>query len=275
MGILIEPEWLEYGLTNRVTGDNDPKYGTYGTINECPRTLWNHRKQANSLIDSVLYVYKNTTTITLNAGGIFGNSDGSRLYEIESAVDVSTSTDLTAADTLTAGVFYYIWGGEEAGGSQIYVLSDDSAVMPSELTKGRCLRGGISIWDNGGTEEITPFNFDGRFYEYSVTAIGASGEQNSVFSGTLTTTFLDVDCSALVPAGCQRVRCIANCGTNNTSHHFYRCNGASHSGIQHGNLHYSYVEPYNAFVDTAGVYEAKNSASVTTYITLIGFFLRG
>lgn len=133
--------------------------------------------------DTVKAVYKNTTTITIKAGGQF-TANGS-LHTVAADFDLTTSSDVTTDDTLTADTWYHV-----VSNGTDWKLSD--AVTCSDVTNGVALRVGVSIYDDSGTLKIRPFRDNGVDYQY-LTSI-------TLFNGKAPTTNTTLTLSAYVPA---------------------------------------------------------------------------
>lgn len=121
--------------------------------------------------DTVKIEYKNTTTITVKAGGQY--SANGILYTVASDFDLATNTDLTTDDTLTADTWYYI-----VTNGTTYKLSD--ATTCSDVSNGVALGAGISIYNDSGTLKIRPFDMRGRWYRYRNVIL--------VYGGAITTS---------------------------------------------------------------------------------------
>jgi len=133
--------------------------------------------------DTVIAEYKDATTITVKAGGQY--SANGILYTIAADFDLSTSTGLSADDTLTADTWYYI-----VTNGTTYKLSD--AATCSDVSNGVALGAGISIYNDAGTLKIRPFDYDGRWYRYR--------SDVTVYTGTAPTSLTALDLSAYCPA---------------------------------------------------------------------------
>ena len=146
--------------------------------------------------DTTIFSYTSASSITVAAGGQFSDSGLTALYNVAAATVVSTSADLSAsatgAPTLQNSTFYYLWGGEDSGGALTFVFSD-LTTLPSELSKGRILRGGIAI---DGSGNILSFSNDGLWYHFTTSI--------NVYTGTMPTTNTSIDMSAYVPADVRR-----------------------------------------------------------------------
>ena len=231
--------------------------------------------------DNVLFVphATDTTKIVIPAGGKFTLADGTvKTFASETMLDIDT--DLTVDDTLTAGVFYSIWSN-----GTVTKFSDDSSAAPSDVPGGRCLRAGIHVWDNDGTKEVLPFVFDGTYYEYQTAVEGSSEDATNVFSDTMNTTFLVVDCSAFVPENILKVRVVIQTSTVATPNRYHYCRqyGATHDGhlarcgdywrSDKYEIRYSRIVGEYEPTVLSGRYEAKNNYAYSTGISVVGFYV--
>lgn len=133
--------------------------------------------------DTVKAVYKNTTTITIKAGGQF-TANGS-LHTVAADFDLTTTSDLTTDDTLTADTWYHV-----VTNGTTWKLSEETTC--SDVTNGVALRVGVSIYDDSGTLKIRVFRDNGLWYRYTTSI--------NVFNGTAPTTNTTLTLSAYVPA---------------------------------------------------------------------------
>lgn len=234
--------------------------------------------------DSVIFEYKDAATITIKANGQFVNDDNDEIYTVTADTDVSFTSNLSSdvSGGEAASTLYYVWGGEDGNGDLEFWITDSPTVMPSELVKGKRLRGAIY---NDGSSNILPFVMTQKDYRYNTTIIMDGSDTTEVYDAALGTTFTDIDCSAFVPASVSVVdigAILSLAGTSSVAFsHYHRVNGSGHNGIQvlyareqvdsGGAVTAVAVGVYQAFVDESGIYEAKNNASVTTKLSVVGY----
>lgn len=127
MGLLQVPEWLPYGETQHVTGDNDPIYGVNGTINRCPKTLWSHIQILAAGIDTLIVQWVDATHVKVSSGGVCWADDGVQGYQLTADVTVTLSS-------LSASSAYFLWIGEESGAISVKRgNAHDAMTVPSGL----------------------------------------------------------------------------------------------------------------------------------------------
>lgn len=151
--------------------------------------------------DTVLYVYKNASTVTVQAGGQFVSDDELAFYTVASNTDVSMASNLSAdAGSEAANTLYYIWGGEDALDNFEFWITDSPTVMPSELVRGKCLRGAIR---NDNSSDLVPFFMLQQAYMYDCDVVAAGSDVTEVLDASVSTTFVDVASSGFIPSGIQ------------------------------------------------------------------------
>lgn len=149
--------------------------------------------------DTVVAQYSSTTEIILLAGGQFAANG--ELFTIATNITLSTATDLTTDDTLTADTWYHV-----VTNGTTYKLSD--AVTCSDVTDGVALRAGVSIYLDT-TLKIRPYDYDGKWYRYR--------SEIPVFSGTAPTTLTALDLSAYGPESISGGYLVVSSGALSTS----------------------------------------------------------
>ena len=145
--------------------------------------------------DKILYTYTNDQSLTLLAGGSCGTSDGEEVIILESDLDV-TLTDLASGENLSEG-FWYIWIGKNSADALIARLSTSATTLPTEMMRGRKLRAGLSIYDDG-TKKIRAFDFDGKYYLFHAPI--------TLLMGTTPTSSTFLDLAAYVPLDVRAAR---------------------------------------------------------------------
>lgn len=138
--------------------------------------------------DTVIATYKDTSTITVKAGGQYTVSGV--LYTIGADFDLSISADLTTDDTLTALTWYHV-----ITNGTTWKFSD--AITCSDVTGGVALNIGVSIWNSSGLK-VRQFTYDGSWYRYAHDAI-------LLYSATMPTVNQTIALAAYVPTQVRRV----------------------------------------------------------------------
>jgi hypothetical protein len=219
--------------------------------------------------DSVLYEYKDAGTVTILADGQFVNDDNDAIYLVEEDTDVSFGSNLSAdvGGGEASSTLYYIWGGEDDNGDLEFWITDSPDTMPSELTKGKRLRGAIY---NDGSSNILPFYLASDWYVYDTDINVAGSDTTEVFDATLGTSFIDIDCSAFVPQGIRAVLLVLDpqAGVSFRPNGSANATGACLAWQDSGEKH-----PQICFVDDDGIVEAKQSSSTGVCISVLGFHL--
>ena len=215
--------------------------------------------------DSVVYTYKDADTITIQAGGQFTVSDDSTMVKVAASTDLKLSTGRsTDCAAEAANTLYYIWGGLTSLGATAFYFHTSATAMPSELAKGKCIRGAVR---NDNSSNILPFMMSSHYMTYLVTL-----DVTEVLDTTVGTTFVDVDCSGFVPAGIRQVSIAPWSGSNNATF-VWREKGstgkkffiliAGRNGVEH-----------NITVNDSGVFQvAHNSVSDILRVSIGGYSL--
>lgn len=220
--------------------------------------------------DTVLYSYKNTSTVTIAADGQCTSDDGEVFYTISAAEDVDFTNNIANGESESASTLYYLWIGTNSSSQQEIVISINPTTVPNEhasatqLTHAHRLRGCVY---NDGSSNLVAFEMTQDEVNYRQAAECGGSDPFEVLDATVSTTPTDVDCSAFIPAG-TKVVTIAYC-LSVAYPHFWRKNGDTHNGISCCSN--SFRGWYNPVVDANGIFECVNGGSATTRISLIGF----
>ena len=219
--------------------------------------------------DSVLYTYKDADTITLQANGQFTVSDDTTMIKIAANIDLKLSTGLTTGQTEAANTLYYVWGGLDSLGATKFYFSDSAVTMPSELVKGKLLRGAVR---NDNSSNIVVFRMTQKRYWYVVDANCGGSDVTEVLDATVSTSFVDVTCSGFVPAG-QRAVLLTMKQPGGPQKCYWRDKDSSLSiGIllsTVGTAGYNFMANVNA----SGIFQFCNGASTSTMISLVSYDL--
>lgn len=220
--------------------------------------------------DSVLYVYKDANTITIQAGGQFVASDNSKMFTVAANTDLPLSTGLTTGQTEAANTLYYVWGGEDSNSATRFYFSNSATVMPSELVKGKLLRGAIR---NDNSSNIIEFRMTQRQYLYVADITGNGSDATEVLDTTVATSFVDVTCSEFLPPGRRGVSLLYRNGTNPISAYWRDKDSSLSMGVQFKGTAGDLVVSFVAIVNASGVFQVRNGNSATTRATLIAYEL--
>lgn len=223
-------------------------------------------------VDDVLYEPDSgdATRLTILAGGKFTAHDGT-LYRIEEDITVDIDTDWSADGALAVG-FAYLWAGEDSGGDLKIVVSEEAELLPSELVKGRRLRGGIYVWDNGGTKEVLPFHILGNWFYYDETLDVDGSDLTEIYDATVTTSWVTVDASEFVPPGRRFVWAKYRQGGNTPL--FIRLKGGTSDGQEYPRANVTdAIHPGLVPINDSGQFEAKNGASFNLRFSLMTYQL--
>lgn len=218
--------------------------------------------------DSIVFEWKNVSTVTVLFSGSCKSDDGTKDYNIPSNEDISFALNLAYGESENASTLYYLWIGLNSESLQEIVISENDSTVPNEsgeatqLTKAHRLRGCIY---NNASSDIVLFLMQDGLYQYQVTAQCAGADAFEVYDAAMSTTFVDVPCGSFVPLGTQWVK--VSIHTVGAGKHSYRRNGDTHDGILAITIYDEYIAP----VDSDLIYEAKNSGGQTTRIALTGF----
>ena len=149
--------------------------------------------------DSVLYTYKDANTITIQAGGQFTVSDDSTVIKVAANTDLTLSTGRsTDCAAEAASTLYYVWGGQTSLGATAFYFHTSATAMPSELTKGKRMRGAVR---NNNSSDIMPFVMTPTTYWYDVNISFDGSDATEVLDTLISMSFVNVDCSGLIPQG--------------------------------------------------------------------------
>jgi len=216
--------------------------------------------------DTVVYEYKDAATVTLQAGGQFTSSDSTAFYVLAANTDCGFGANLSSdvGGGEAASTLYYIWGGEDSGGSLEFWITDSATVMPSELVKGKRLRGCIC---NDASSNILPFSINSNWYFYDVTIDCGGSDVTEVHDGTAA-TWTDIDCSDFVPQGKREIYFNRNAPSNTIN--YIREKGSSTDGIKISGV-YANLDPEFFIVNDNGIFQFKSNQSHR--IAIIGFEL--
>lgn len=215
--------------------------------------------------DSIVYEYKDTGTITIQAYGQICDTDGDPCYEVGSSdVDVDFGDLDTGSEA--ASTLYYIWIDESG-----FKLSL-SATSPTGMSSPLRVKGSIY---NDSSSNILPFYIASGWYWYDVEIdLDSTSNTTQLYANTLGTSFIDIDCSAIVPEGARQL--YVGIHKDNTSAAYevlVRKNGSSSGGYEiltEGNHSNGAI----VLTDASSIFEGKTTISMTVRIVLIGFSLR-
>jgi len=185
--------------------------------------------------DSVVYEYKDAATVTLQASGQFTSSDSTAFYTIAANTDCGFAANLSSdvGGGEASSTLYYIWGGEDSGGDLEFWISDSATVMPSELVKGKRLRGAIY---NDGSSNILLFIMTQESYLYNVAIAVAGSDATEVLDATVSpSAWTEIDWSSFVPPGIESVEGICYWYQNSVytvdTGFYIRREGETHNGF--------------------------------------------
>jgi hypothetical protein len=224
-------------------------------------------------VNNVTYNYTDADTITIDAGTEFTVTDGT-LCRIEAATALKLSTGRTAdIGAEAADTKYSIWGGlKVSDGTLGFYFHTGATVKPSELAQARLLRGCVR---NDHSSNLMPFyqtmvgvNNAWQFYDVETPCTGS--DVTEVLDATVSTTYVDVDCSPFVPAGAREV--LVNYITNAYTCYVRRNGSAVTVGVGLG-LVPNVTTSFKWYTDSSGIFEVKNTSSQTTRASLVGFAL--
>lgn len=214
--------------------------------------------------DSVVYSYTDADTITIAAGGQFTTSDSTAFISVAASTPIKISTGRsTDCAAEAANTLYYLWGGQTALGATAFFFHTSATAMPSELAKGKRIRGAVR---NDNSSDLMPFYIVGNFYQYDTAIAYAGSDVTEVFDGTMDTNFQNVDCSGFTPPSSR----IAVVGYAVGDPMFWRVDGTSNAGILAIGGHAGVSYP---FTNASGIFEARGSGSRTTRISVTGYYL--
>ena len=209
--------------------------------------------------DSVLYTYKGADTITIQADGQFTTSDNSTVIKVAANTDLTLSTGRsTDCAAEAANTLYYVWGGQTSLGATAFYFHTSATAMPSELTKGKRLRGAVR---NDNSSNIMPFVMTPTTYWYDVNIVCEGSDVTEVFDATISNSaFSDIDCSGFVPAGIQMISCVFRGGGEYTRIK-WRQKGSGINGISiNGQLYYEST----VFTNSNGIFQVTLIYPVST-----------
>ena len=213
--------------------------------------------------DSVVYTYKDADTITIQAGGQFTVSDDSTMVKVAASTDLKLSTGRsTDCAAEAANTLYYIWGGETALGSTAFFFHTSATSRPSELVKGKLIRGAVY---NDNSSNILPFVMSMTTMMYMTDILLVGSDPTEIYDTSLGTSFTSISAAAFVPAGQRVVMLGATQGTNSSYTTSFR-NGddTSSSGIP---LVTTYQRTIDIIASTTGVIWAKSSTAIMSTVS--------
>lgn len=211
--------------------------------------------------DSVVYTYKDTDTITIQAGGQFTVSDDSTMVKVAASTDLKLSTGRsTDCAAEAANTLYYIWGGLTSLGATAFYFHTSATAMPSELAKGKRIRGAVR---NDNSSNILPFLMTSTHYHYNVSLISDGTDPTEVLDiAGGTSTWIDVDCSSVMPIS-SWLGYIAF----NSNYQRIRPKGNTTEGFQIA------VGIYPVLVDANRVFQTRNTQAYGQRMSLWGYAL--
>lgn len=224
--------------------------------------------------DSVVYTYKDADTITIQAGGQFTVSDNSTMVKIAANTDLKLSTGRSkdCADE-AANTLYYIWGGQTALGATAFYFRTSATAMPSELVKGKRIRGAVR---NDTSSNIIPFTMTQKCLIYDVDIACNGLDVTEVLDATVSTSFVDVLCSGFIPEGVRAVHACILSGYRDELV-YQRIKGSSLSvGLNVGlTAEQSIVmfTPNHILVDASGVFQIRQTRLAILRVSLAGYDL--
>lgn len=224
--------------------------------------------------DTIIYSYKNASTITVAADGQCTSDDGTVFYSIDAAEDVDFINNLANGESESASTLYYLWIGTNSSDQQEIVISANPTTVPNEhanaipLSNAHRLRGCIY---NDSSSNILSFYIVREWYIYDVDMLCAGSDTLEVFDATLGTSFVDVDCSAFIPQG-TRLIAVETIPSSGCSLYFRGKGSSITSGQQLKTHNYSH-QPLYFPVDASGIFQCRQSTSATARISVWGFSL--
>lgn len=224
--------------------------------------------------DSVVYTYKDADTITIQAGGQFTVSDDSTMVKVAASTDLKLSTGRSTdcADE-AANTLYYIWGGLTSLGATAFYFHTSATAMPSELTKGKRIRGAVR---NDNSSNIMSFVMTQKCLMYDVDIACRGSDVTEVLDAPVSTSFVDVTCSAFIPEGVRAGHvCIAT-GYAGYVVIYQRIKGSSLStGLEVGYTDYQWnmFTPNHILVNASGVFQVRQTQSATLCVSVAGYDL--
>lgn len=218
-------------------------------------------------VDDVVYTYKDAETITVQAGGRFTAHDGT-LYRVETDMDVTVSGDRSAdAGAEGSNMMYALWGGENSSGVLQFYFHSSFTVLPSELVRGRLLRGGVH---NDNASNLLDFRMVGDWMEYTVDMALDGNDATEIYDDTLNaSTWVDLDFSLFLPPGPREIQ--FDFFNNSGSDLFFRNDGSS---LSTGYKYSSYLQKtIHMCVGTNGIIEAKQNVTYAVKVSLSAYHL--
>ena len=222
--------------------------------------------------DSVLYAYTDADTITIASGGQFTTSDSTAFITVaaNTALKLSTgrSTDCAAE---AANTLYYIWGGLTALGATAFYFHTSATAMPSELTKGKRMRGAVR---NNNSSDIMPFVMTPTTYWYDVNTIADGNGLTEVLDAPVSTTWTDVLCSGFVPSVARSILVKGFVTDASTSSVYFRAKGSSVTNGVHvafGGTYFHFTA--HAVVNDSGVFQVRKTGSGLCRLEIVNYQL--
>lgn len=220
--------------------------------------------------DSVMYAYKDADTITIQANGQFTTSDDSTVIKVAANTDLTLSTGRsTDCAAEAANTLYYVWGGQTSLGVTAFYFHTSSSAMPSELTKGKRMRGAVR---NDNSSNIIPFFMTPTTYWYDVDTIADGNGRTEVLDAEVSTTWTDVPCSGFVPSGARNIW-VKGVGFDASSTFVYfRPKGSSVANgnlVVTGGISVHFNAP--AIVNDSGVFQVKKNGSGGCRIEIVNY----
>lgn len=219
--------------------------------------------------DSVLYTYKDADTITLQANGQFTVSDDTTMIKIAANIDLKLSTGLTTGQTEAANTLYYVWGGVDSLGATKFYFSNSAVTMPTELVKGKLLRGAVR---NDNSSNLLSFTMSQRYFRFDVAIICDGNDVTEVIDSSFY-AYTDVDCSGFVPVNTSFVDVAVYIGV--TQILYARRNGTTaETAITDGTGSVN-INVINVPVDTSRIFEVKATGTLARAIraSVVGYLI--
>jgi hypothetical protein len=208
---------------------------------------------------------------TLLANGQALSTDATVVYMVATDTTVSLLANLPSGSAEASSTKYRLWVGQNNAGTTEYVLSSSESAAPNQigtasaLLHPRLLRGCVR---NDTSSNIIQFIMSQTHYEYMSQILCAGSDTTEVFDASLTTTWLDCNCSAFVPAGMRQIEVLQYAGG---AIHYVRQKGGSATD---GHKVSAVIDQgYTVICDADGFYQVKNSSSTVTKISLRSFVL--
>lgn len=223
--------------------------------------------------DSVLYTYKDANTITIQAGGQFTVSDDSTVIKVAANTDLTLSTGRsTDCAAEAASTLYYVWGGQTSLGATAFYFHTSATAMPSELTKGKRMRGAVR---NNNSSDIMPFVMTPTTYWYDVDTVADGNGITEVLDAQINETWTDVLCSGFVPSVARSILVkgwVSDASVTNIS---FRAKGSS---VTNGVLHLAFDATYvhftaHAVVNDSGVFQVRKTRSGLCRLEIVNYQL--